>query len=193
MDSTTIAIKPAAATGPGALPVIKRKVSAKEPPAEGVGLRLAIYQGPILCGDRKAIEFNVKSLEEWAKKAASEQAHVLGVGELFLCGYNIRPEDREEAAVTMEEVKALIAPIATANGIALLVPYAEKIAGDSKMFDSMVLVDKDGSVLRNYRKTQLWGHDEKTVWQCPYVDDPENAYEVTQINGITVGLLNCCK
>jgi hypothetical protein len=34
-------------------PIIKRKVSGDEPPAHGVGLRFAAYQGPALCGDRK--------------------------------------------------------------------------------------------------------------------------------------------
>jgi len=192
-DTTKIAIKKAASSGPNALPILKKKVVASEPPAEGTGLRLAIYQGPGLCGDRKAIEYNLKNLASWAEKASKEKAQLLGVAELFLCGYNIRPNDREAAAVTMEEARDLIVPIAIENNISLLVPYAEKIINDTKMFDSMILVDEKGVVITNYRKTQLWGHDEKTVWQYPYVEDPENAYKVVKVNGMNVGLLNCCK
>jgi predicted amidohydrolase len=97
----------------------------------------------------------------------------LAVGELFLCGYNIRPDDREEASVMLEEAMSMIQPIAIENQIALLVPYAEKVEDSDQMFDSMLLVDKEGNLLRNYRKCQLWGSDERTVWKYPYTDTPD--------------------
>lgn len=172
-------------------PIIKRRISGDDPPFHGVGLRLAVYQGPGLCGDRKAIEFNLVSLKKWAKAASQEEAHILAVGELFLCGYNIRPEDKDEVSVSVDEVIDMISPIARENNIALLVPYAEKVEGDDKLYDSMVLIDREGSLLKNYRKTQLWGSDEKEVWGSPYVENPEEAYEVCRVNGIGVGMLNC--
>lgn len=172
-------------------PIIKKHIASDEPPAPGKGLRLAIYQGPGMCGDRKAIEFNLNNLKQWAIAAKKEKAQILCVGELFLCGYNIRPEDREEAAVKVEEILEMVAPICVENNLALLVPFAECVQGDDKMYDSMVLVDQNGKMLKNYRKTQLWGSDEKTVWRYPYVDNPEEAYEIKEVNGIRVGLLNC--
>lgn len=172
-------------------PVIKRSLKGSDPPEEGKGLRLAVYQGSGLCGDRNAIEHNLQNLRTWAESAAAEKAQLLVVAELFLCGYNVRPEDRDEAAVKIEEVLRMVTPIARKNKIALVVPYAERVEGDDKMFDSMVLIDKDGNLIRNYRKTQLWGSDEKTVWRYPYVKDPEEAYTVDKVNGIGVGLLNC--
>jgi len=39
--------------GKHSFPIIKRKISGDQPPAHGIGLRLAVYQGPGLCGDRK--------------------------------------------------------------------------------------------------------------------------------------------
>jgi len=176
-------------------PIIKRNIQGENPPIASAGLRLATYQGPVLCGDRKAIDFNLKSLAKWAEKAAAERAHILAVAELFLCGYNIRPQDREEVAITLEEATGMIAPIALVNDIALLVPYAESTGGDAtnqKLYDSMLLVDKDGTLLKNYRKTQLWGSEEKEAWRCGHVEDePENAYSVVEVNGIKVGMLNC--
>jgi len=182
-------------------PIIKRNIQGDNPPIASTGLRLATYQGPVLCGDRKAIEFNLQSLSKWASKAALEQAHILVVAELFLCGYNIRPQDRKEVAITLEEAIEMISPIAVRNNIALLVPYAESTtstkgdadAANQQLYDSMVLLDKDGTLLKNYRKTQLWGSEEKEAWRCGHVNDdsPEDAYSVVEVNGIKVGMLNC--
>lgn len=121
----------------------------------------------------QAIEYNLSNLRKWAVSAASEKAHILVVGELFLCGYNIRPDDREEASVMLEEAMSMIQPIALENRIALLVPYAEKVRDSDQMFDSMLLVDKEGNLLTNYRKCQLWGTDERSVWKYPYTDSPD--------------------
>ena len=178
------------------LPIIKRRVRAVEPPSFGLGIRLGIYQGPILCGDRIAIEYNIRQLRTWASKCATERCHILIVGELFLCGYNIRPSDKPNVTVTLTDVQELLQPIAIEYNIALLVPYAEKdtneITSLTNMYDSMILIDNDGKTLRNYRKTQLWGNDERSVWQYPYTDNPDEAYETCTLNGIIIGLLNCC-
>jgi len=103
----------------------------------------------------QAIEYNLGNLKKWAVSAAAEKAQILAVGELFLCGYNIRPQDREEASVKLEEVLEMVAPIAVENHIALVVPYAEKVEGEDQMYDSMVLIDKEGTLLKNYRKCQV--------------------------------------
>jgi predicted amidohydrolase len=121
-----------------------------------------------------AIEYNLSNLEKWAASAASEKAHILVVAELFLCGYNIRPEDRESASVYVEEAVSMVTPIAIEKKIALIVPYAERVEGSDQMFDSMILVDKEGNLLKNYRKCQLWGSDERTVWKYPYTDSPDD-------------------
>jgi len=128
----------------------------------------------------QAIEYNLTNLKKWAVSAASEKAHILAVGELFLCGYNIRPQDREDASVKLEEVVAIVMPIAIDNQIALVVPYAEKVEGSDQMYDSMVLIDKEGNLLKNYRKTHLWGSDERTVWKYPYTDAPDEARHFSQ-------------
>ena len=68
----------------------------------------------------------------------------------------------------------MIQPIAIQNKIALVAPYAEKVEGSELMFDSIVLVDAEGNLLRNYRKCQLWGSDERNVWKYPYSDCPDD-------------------
>lgn len=184
---------------PSNIPVIKRRIVSSDPPISGHGLRIGIYQGPLLCGDKKAIDFNVKQLSKWSKSCSVEKAQLLIVGELFLCGYNIRPNDRNEVSMIQSDVEDIIRPIAIENNIALLVPYAEKISSNdsntetTKMYDSMILIDKDGNTIHNYQKSQLWGDDEKKHWMAPYVDNPNDAYQVLLLNGIRIGMINCCK
>ena len=86
-----------------------------------------------------------------------------------------------------------VAKTAARYGMAIVCPYAEKatVEGKTRYYDSMMLFDRDGKRLRNYRKIQLWGDDEKSNWWYPYVDDPEDAYAVNPVNGINVGMLNC--
>lgn len=174
------------------LPIVRRSVARTEPPAPGEGIRLAVYQGQGQVGDRAAMAHNLANLEQWAALCARHGAQLLVTPELFLCGYNIYPEDIPEVALTTDEATAMIAPVAKKNDLAIVCPYAEKeTAAGSPYYDSMILVDRDGRLLRNYRKTHLWGNGEKTNWWFGYVDDPQNAFEVKPVNGINVGMLNC--
>jgi predicted amidohydrolase len=174
------------------LPIIRKSVVRTEPPAEGEGIRLAVYQGQGRVGNHAAIAYNLANLEKWAALCAGHGAQLLVTPELFLCGYNIYPEDIPNVALTADEAAGMVAPIAKKNNLAIVCPYAEKesVAG-APYYDSMVLVDRDGRLLRNYRKTHLWGNGEKANWWFGYVNDPQNAYQVKPVNGINVGMLNC--
>ncbi len=176
------------------LPIVRKSLLGTEPPTEGKGLRLAIYQGQSWVGDKEAIRRNLENLEKRSAAAADHGAQLLAQPELFLSGYNITTLAQRDAVVMpVEEAVEKVAPIAISNRLAIVCPYPEVaiVNGKRRCFDAMILVDKDGKLLRNYRKTQLWGNDEKTNWWFPYVEDPEAAYEVVQVNGIKIGLLNC--
>lgn len=175
------------------LPIVRLSIFDLDPPQEGQGLRLAVYQGQGQVGDREAIEYNFEHLKTWAASAAGYKAQLLALPELFLCGYNVNPSDVPHVVLTQDEVLEMVAPIAQQNQIAIVCPYAEVATVEVKThrFDAIVLVDKNGTMLRNYRKTHLWGKDEKTNWWFPYVDNPQEAYLVDKVNGINVGLLNC--
>lgn len=174
-----------------AYPALKMHLQGTEPPKEGEGLRIAVYQGEGLAGDQQAIDYNLARLQEWAAEAAKHGAQILVLPELFLCGYNILPDDIPNVVRTYQQVHELVAPIATENNIAIVCPYAEKEEESSAHYDSMVMVDKDGTLLRNYRKCHLWGVGEKSNWNFPYVESPEEAFIPKKVNGINVGLLNC--
>lgn len=200
-----------------AFPRYRRRTSHTERPAPGKGLRIAIYQGPGLCGDRNAIEANFVILERAAFLATEHQgdhAHILVLPELFLSGYNVQDADKPHVAVTQDsdEIKR-VGEIAKKYNIAIVCPYAE-VERDARVdedgnkvdnyYDSMVMFNQDGLFIWNYRKTQLWGTDERKHWDFPWVlnDDEihdearirelaETAYQVHYINNFAVGLLNC--
>ncbi|WP_198599347.1 nitrilase-related carbon-nitrogen hydrolase [Vibrio sp. 10N.261.55.A7] len=172
-------------------PMVKMCLTGTDAPKSGEGLRIAVYQGEGLAGDQKAIDYNLKCLKEWAEKAASYQAQILVLPELFLCGYNILPDDIPHVVRTEAEVQELVGPIARKNGLAIVCPYAEKDPVTGEHYDTILTLDKSGEILRNYRKCHLWGEGEKTNWKYPYVDHPEEAYRPFKVNGINVGLLNC--
>lgn len=172
-------------------PMVKMCLNGTEAPNEGEGLRIAVYQGEGLAGDQAAIDYNLARLKEWAAKAAGYQAQIIVLPELFLCGYNILKDDIPNVVRTPEQVLELVAPIAKENKIAIVCPYAEIDEATQETFDTILLVDKDGEMLRNYRKCHLWGVGEKTNWHFPYCENPEDAYIPVKVNGINVGLINC--
>ena len=175
------------------LPLIKSSLKGKKPPQKGEGIRIAIYQGGGLVGNKKAIKHNLNNLKKWSKLASKHSAQIIVLPELFLSGYNIRISDRESVALTQSQVLKKITPIAKKNKIAIVCPYPEVEKDDQKKkyYDAMVLVSKKGKLLKNYRKTHLWGISEKENWNFGYVENPEEAYEVKKVNGINIGLLNC--
>jgi len=175
------------------LPLIKSNLKRKKPPKKGKGIRIAIYQGGGLVGNKKAIKHNLNNLKKWAKLASSHRAQIIVLPELFLSGYNIRMSDRKSVALTQSQVLKKVIPIAKKNKIAIVCPYpeVEKNTQKNKYYDAMVLVSKKGKLLKNYRKTHLWGIGEKENWNFGYIENPEEAYEVKKVNGINIGLLNC--
>ena len=96
--------------------------------------------------------------------------------------------------MSVEEVSKLIVPIAKEIGIAILCPYPEKGMVDNKecYYDAIILVDENGNVLKNYRKTHLWGPDEQKLWSFGYSHKSEGeAYSVVRVNDFPLGVLNC--
>lgn len=162
-------------------------VDKNQPPAEGDGLRIAIFQCSCDLGDSDA---NIEQLRFAVAEAAALNAQLLIMPELFLLGYNPPKEVCHDYAASRNgDVMKGVAQIAKDKEIALLFPYAER--GDNNDFyDSMVLYDKDGTELLNYRKTHLWGPYERDLYDLGYVGESD-PFNVVEVNGIRVGVLNC--
>jgi predicted amidohydrolase len=165
------------------------------PPAAGTGIRLALWQG---CGDAGAAaarDENLLRLERVAALAAGHGAQLLTFPELYLSGYIVTPELARRLAEPLDGPSLQrVAAAARRHCLAIACPYPERatVAGEERFYDAIALFDSSGALLRNYRKTHLWGPDERRCWSPGYLHPEEGpALTVQEVNGIGVGLLNC--
>lgn len=165
------------------------------PPAPGQGLRLALWQGTGDAATPEAVRANLARLETVASMAAGHGAQLLVFPELYLSGYIVTPQLARALAEPVDGPSLQrVAATARRHGMALACPYPERatVAGQERFYDAIALFGPDGILLRNYRKTHLWGPDEKLCWTPGYQAAEEGpAFTVQQVNGIGVGLLNC--
>ena len=168
----------------------------QQPPAPGQGIRLAIYQnqgGPV--GTTEAIAYYLAKLEEAVRVAKQYAAQLISFPEMYLTGYALSPDEVHQTAQTVDgPAIAQVAQIAKNYQIAIILPYPEKATrnGQINYYDAMVLVDAQGKLLKNYRKTHLWGPDESKIYSPGYCFPAEGeAFTVHLVNDFPVGLLNC--
>lgn len=160
-------------------------------------VRLGLYQGYGPAGDRTAIAHNLSVLSTAASQARKHSVHLLSFPELFLTGYDVTDASvAHELAEHIQSTGVLdqVAAIAQDNRLGVICPYPEAatVAGERRYYDSIVVFGPDGKRLKNYRKTHLWGGDERNNWSFGYVYPEEGeAYTVFDINGLKVGVLNC--
>ena len=160
-------------------------------------LRLGLFQGYGPAGDINAIAYRLKMLREVAAKAHSHGVHLLSFAELFLTGYDVTDvATAHELAEYIQDESVLdhVAAAAEENQISIICPYPEAatVAGERRYYDSIVVYGPDRRVLKNYRKSHLWGGDERNNWSFGYVYPEEgDPYSVFNVNGVRVGVLNC--
>lgn len=160
-------------------------------------VRLGLYQGFGTAGDMAAVQANLEVLRQVAQRAAQEGVHLLSFPELFLSGYDVTDAASAHAlaeAIRRHDLLAQVAGVAQQQGLAIICPYPEaaEVAGQTRYYDSIAVFGQDGGWLKNYRKTHLWGGDERNNWSFGYVHPEEgDAYTVFEVNGLRVGVLNC--
>lgn len=166
-----------------------------EAPAPGTGLRLAIWQGTGIAATLEAVNENLERLDQVAALAAAQQVQLLAFPELYLSGYIVTPELARQLAEPVDGPSLQrVAQAARTHRLAIACPYPERaqVGSEERFYDAIALFDADGTLLRNYRKTHLWGPDEKRCWSPGY-ELPEEGppFTVHAVNGFPVGLLNC--
>jgi predicted amidohydrolase len=161
----------------------------------GEGIRLALWQGTGAAGSPGAVADNLARLEAVVAIAAGQGAQLVAFPELYLSGYSLTPELAWQLAEPVGGPSLRrVAAAARRHGLAVACPYPERavVGGREQLFDAIALFGPDGSLLRNYRKTHLWGPDEKLCWSPGYREAEEGpAWTVQSVNGLQVGLLNC--
>lgn len=160
-----------------------------QPPQAGKGLRLGIYQAQAAYGPGATAK-NMKRLEEAVQAAAKHGVQLLSFPELYASGYTMTPQQARQVAQFKDgPVVSQSRAIARKYNMSLIVPYAEKDKGPGGKliyFDSIAAIDASGKLIVSYRKTHLWGKEERANWSfgdelCP----------VFKINGLPVSMLNC--
>jgi len=175
---------------------IQTRIKSENPPKLGEGIRLAVYQtqGGI-SGSQEAIDASIEILKNGASIAKNNyDAQIISFPELFLSGYAFEEGKAHDICKSIDYVSKKIAPIAKEIGIAIICPYPEKamVNGIESYYDSMIIVDKEGNLLKNYRKTHLWGPEEQKLWSFGYAHESEGeAYSVFKVNDFPMGVLNC--
>lgn len=143
-------------------------------------MRIAICQSEGVPGSKTE---NFKILSKAAESAAEQGARLLICSEMFLTGYNIGDAVFELAEPVDGPAFQSAGAIAREAEIALLYGYPER-DGDW-VYNSAILIDRNGKALANYRKTHLYGPEEKRLFQ------KGDGFVITDLEGVRIGILIC--
>jgi predicted amidohydrolase len=124
-------------------------------------MKLGLWQTVGFPGDVPA---NLAALEQTARGAAEAGAALLLCPECWVCGYNIGSAGIASLAETCDGPSASrIADIARRNSLAIAYGYAERDPS-GRIYNSVQVLGADGTPLSNYRKTHLFGPDERSAY-----------------------------
>jgi predicted amidohydrolase len=142
---------------------------------------IAIFQGTAKLGDKP---FNISKMKENIKKAHTIGVELVAFPELFTTGYFLnQAELREMAEDKGGETFQELSECAKEHEMVVVYGYVEK--EDDRLFNSAMMIGKDGSCLGNYRKSHLFGEYEKEIFA------PGNEIMVVDVGGLKIGVLIC--
>jgi len=145
-------------------------------------LCLAVVQHLSTPGD---ISASLTRMESYAKRASAAGAEVLLFPEASLTGYNNTTDVNQRIAQHANGDSAqAIAQMCIANKIAIAYGFAEKHG--SHIYNSVQLIDATGQARMLYRKTHLWGEQDRTLFT-----EGDDLVPLIDLNGWRVGMLIC--
>ncbi|MEM7059562.1 MAG: carbon-nitrogen hydrolase family protein [Pseudomonadota bacterium] len=120
-------------------------------------LKLALYQCPSPAGD---IELGLSVVDRALARAAAEGVDMLVLPEMFLPGYNVAPDvARDSWDGIIGRVRALVAE----HQIGLTIGLSE--FDGNQTYNGAITYGPDGTPLAKYRKVQLFGPREASLFQ----------------------------
>lgn len=143
-------------------------------------MRVAIHQCAGVPGDVAA---NLAILRRAAGDAAGQGARLLILPELFLTGYNLGADLAALAEPLDGPTLQAVGEAARASGLAILTGFCER--DGARLYNSAVLVERDGSLQACYRKCHVYGPMENAVFSAG------EALVRTTVDGVRIGLLVC--
>lgn len=143
-------------------------------------MRLAVCQTSSCTGDKAK---NIAKIRAIARTAASWEASLLVMPELFLTGYNLGSRLKDLAEPSDGPSLRAIGVIAREEGCAIAVGFPELAGGE--LYNSSALFDAEGNLVAVYRKIHMFGPDEKGLFV------PGKELVVTRIGDRTIGMAIC--
>jgi predicted amidohydrolase len=143
-------------------------------------VKLFVYQEKSTAGD---VPGALELLRRRALAAAEAGASLAIFPEMFLTGYNIGDAVFKLAEPVDGPSAGKAADIARTAGVALLYGYPER-DGDT-VYNSALLIGRDGAPLANYRKTHLYGSEEKRLFA------PGGSLMLAELDSLKIGILIC--
>ena len=143
--------------------------------------KIAIYQGVVKVGDKS---FNISKMKDNIKKAGELGAELIVFPELFTTGYCLTDEEVGILAENSDgETFCKISECAKEHQIAVVYGYPER--DGVQIFNSAILIGKDGYCRLNYRKVHLCSDWERNLFT------EGNDVNVVDVEGLKLGLLIC--
>jgi predicted amidohydrolase len=143
-------------------------------------MKIAAFQGKGVSGDiAKALDV----LRALAAEAARAGAGLAIFPEMFLTGYNIGEAVFKLAEPVAGPSSQKAADIARTAGVALLYGYPER-DGDT-VYNSALLIDRNGRPVVNCRKTHLYGDGEKRLYAAG------DSLVTAELDDLKIGILIC--
>ena len=145
-------------------------------------LTLSLQQHESEPGD---VARSLERIAQSAKQAAAKGSQLLLMPEASLTGYNNSLEVMQSIAEPSDgPASDTIAQIAKKHQIAIAYGFAERF--EQHIFNSVQLISKTGERISIYRKTHLWGDQDRTLFS-----QGEKAATVFELHGWKMGMLIC--
>lgn len=137
------------------------------------------------------ISENVDKAEHYIRQAAADGANIIALQELFNTIYFCRETDRkffDWAETIPGPLSDRFSKLAADLGVVLLMPYFEK-QSPGIYYNSLVVIEKDGSILGTYRKMHI--PDDPGFYEKYYFTPGDNGFRVFDTSFGKVGTLIC--
>jgi predicted amidohydrolase len=143
-------------------------------------MKLAVCQEKSTAG---GVPGTLDALRHQTLAAAEAGAGMVIFPEMFLTGYNIGDAIFKLAEPVDGPSAGRAAAIAREAGVALLYGYPERYGAN--IYNSAMFIGRDGAPLANYRKTHLYGSEEKRLFA------PGESLMLADLEGLKIGILIC--
>lgn len=143
---------------------------------------IALVQHVSTPGD---INASLKRIAEYATQASAAGVELLLFPEASLMGYNNPLETNQHIAEPKDGAAAkAISEICTTHNIAIAYGFVER--DNDQLYNSVQLIDATGKTLATYRKTHLWGEQDRTLFSAG-----NDLIPIVEWNGWRLGFLIC--